>query len=179
MKALALVLFLLGANIASAQSVRVIPVKIQGDDNFPKAIRFFCSYKYPPKRCVQDAITLQLILRRYPVANLGVWNFVTATSDECKNLVRSLGGITGSPTFSVLGNRTTVLEEALFSPSGRRRTELIRMFGTVDRDLLEKAVSHELGHVLCGELNENRAAHNGQDLYTGEVGVCQASRQRP
>lgn len=179
MRALALVLFLSGANIASAQSLRVIPVKIQGDDNFPKAIRFFCSQEYPPKRCVQDAITLQLILRRYPVANLGVWNFVMATSDEWKNLVRSLGGITGSPAFSVLGNRTTVLEEALFSPLGDRRVELVRMFGTVDRDLLEKAVSHELGHVLCGELNENRAAHSGQDLYAGRVGVCQANRQRP
>ena len=179
MKALALVLLLLGANIASAQSVRVIPVKIQGDDNFPKAIRFFCSQEYPLKRCVQDAITLQLILRRYPAANLGVWNFVMATSDEWKNLVHSLGGIAGSPAFSVLGNRTTVLEEALFSPLGDRRAELIRMFGTVDRDLLEQAVSHELGHVLCGELNENRAAHNGQDLYAGRVGVCQDNRQRP
>lgn len=179
MKALALVLLLLGANIASAQSVRVIPVKIQGDDNFPKAIRFFCSQEYPPKRCVQDAITLQLILRRYPAANLGVWNFVMATSDEWKNLVHSLGGIAGSPAFSVLGNRTTVLEEALFSPLGDRRAELIRMFGTVDRDLLEQAVSHELGHVLCGELNENRAAHNGHDLYAARVGVCQDNRQRP
>jgi hypothetical protein len=179
MKALALVLLLLGANIASAQSLRVIPVKIQGDDNFPKAIRFFCSPEYPPERCVQDAITLQRILRRYPVANLGVWNFAMATSDEWKNLVRSLGGITASPAFSVLGNRTTVLEEALFSPLGHRRAELIRMFGTVDRDLLEKAVSHELGHVLCSELNENRAAHNGQDLYAGRVGVCQDNRQHP
>lgn len=177
MKALLLVVFLLIASLARAQSLPVYAVEIQGDAHFPKTIRFFCSQKYARQHCLRDAITLQLILRRYPVANLGSWNFALASSDEWSSLVRSLGGITGSPAFSVEGTRTTVLEEALFSASGRRRAELIRMFGKVDGVLLEQAVSHELGHVLCGELNENQAARNGQDLFAGKASVCNGSTQ--
>ena len=179
MKALLLIVFLSIASLGRAQSLPVYEVKIQGDDHFPKAIRFLCSQKYAQQHCLRDVITLQLILGRYPVANLGTWNFALASSDEWSDLVRSLAGITGSPAFSVWENRTTVLEEALFSASGRRRAELIRMFGKADEVLLEQAVSHELGHVLCGESNENRAARNGQDLFVGKTLVCHASTQLP
>lgn len=178
MKALWLIFLLFAASVAQAQTLRVVPIKIQGDDQFPKTIRFFCTQKYPRKRCVRDAITLQLVLRTYPVVNLGSWNFVLASSDEWTDLVHSLGGVSGSPAFSVLESRTTVFEEALFSAFGRRRAELILMFGTVDRILLEQAVTHELGHILCKDANEIRAAQNGQDLLAGRTWVCQDSKQR-
>lgn len=179
MRAFALIVFLFGIEIAQAQTLRVHSVDVQGNDDFPKTVRFFCTEKYPRPECVRDVTTLLVILRRYPVVNLGSWNFALVSSDEWGNLVSSLSGITvSSPAFSILENRTTVLEAALFSPSGRRRAELIRMFGTVARPLLEQAVAHELGHVLCGEANEDRAAQNGQDLFAGRKLTCHANRQR-
>jgi hypothetical protein len=177
MKSIWLISCFFATSIMQAQTIRGIPVQIRGDEHFSKSIQFFCTQKYNRQHCVRDAIRLQLILGRYPVADLGSWNFVLASSDEWKDLVRGLGGIPGSPAFSVLENRTTVLEEALFSASGSRRAELVRIFGTVDRVLLEQAVSHELGHALCGEFNENRAAQNGHDLFTGRALVCQDRRQ--
>lgn len=179
MKALALIVFLFVTGIAQAQTLRVLSVEVHGSDDFPKAARFFCTEKYPRQDCVRDVTTLLAILRRYPVADLGPWNFALVSSDEWKNVVTRLSGIPlSSPAFSILENRTTVLEGALFSPSGRRRAELIRIFGIVDRPLLEQAVAHELGHVLCGEINEARAAQNGQDLFAGRTLTCHANRQR-
>ena len=178
MKALLSICFLFAAGITQAQTLRAVPVKIQGDDSFPKSIQFFCSQKYPRKRCVRDAITLRLILRTHPVGSLGSWKFVLASSDEWIELMHSLGGITGSPAFSIQENRTTVFEEALFSAFGRRRAELILMFGTVDRSLLEQAVAHELGHILCEEANETRAAQNGQELLAGGTSACRDNQQR-
>ena len=171
MKALWLIFLLSLASVARAQTLQVASVRVR-DDHFPKAVQFFCTRRYSPQHCVRDAITLHLILVRYPVTKLGRWNFVLASSYEWPDLVHSLRGITGSPAFSVLDNRTTVLEEALFAPSAYRRVELIRMFGTVGSTLLEQAVSHELGHALCGELNEDQTAKNGQDLYAGRIPAC-------
>ena len=178
MKVLALVVFLFGAEIAQAQTLRVLAVDVQGNHDLPKTLRFFCSEKYPHQECIRDVTTLLVILRRYPTADLGPWNFALVSSDEWRNVVTRLSGIpVSSPAFSILENGTTVLEGALFSPSGRRRAELIRMFGTVDRPLLEQAVTHELGHVLCGEVNEDQAAQNGQDLFAGRTLTCHAGRQ--
>ena len=178
MKSFWLIGCLFAATITHAQTIRSIRVQIRGDEQFPKSIQFYCAIKYPRQRCVSDAIALERVLRRYPVSKLGPWAFVLAPSDEWKELVRGLGGIPDSPAFSVQENRTTVLEEALFWASGRRRAELIRMFGTVDGALLEQAVSHELGHALCDEFKENRAARNGQDLLAGRTPTCQGSSQR-
>jgi hypothetical protein len=169
---------LFAVSVTQAQTIRGIPIQIQGDERFPQSIQFYCSPKYPRQRCVSDAIALQLVLRRYPVSELGAWSFVLASSSEWKDLVRSLGGIPGSPAFSVWENRTTVLEEALFSASGSRRAELILRFGTVGEPLLLIAVTHELAHVLCGELNENRAAAKGRDLVTAQTPACWDKPQR-
>jgi hypothetical protein len=177
MKAVALLILLFSTGIAEAQTLRVHSVNVQEHHDFPKTIRFFCTQKYPRHECARDVTTLLLILRRYPVGNLGPWNFALVSSDEWRNLVTSVGLTAGSPAFSVLDNRTTVLEEALFSSSGRRRAELIRMFGTVDSSLLEQAVAHELGHVLCGEANEDRAARNGQDLFAARALTCLENKQ--
>lgn len=45
--------------------------------------------------------------------------------------------------------------------------------------LLQKAVAHEIAHALCPELNENRAAAIGRDLFTGKPASCRATRQVP
>ena len=55
MKSNWLLAVLLTIGIAEAQSVRVTPVNIRANDEFPKAIQFFCAKEYGVRRCEEDA----------------------------------------------------------------------------------------------------------------------------
>src|SRR5262249_22569313 len=82
-----------------------------------------------------------------------------------------------SPAFSVLERRTTVFEQALFSPRVSRRAELLRLYGSTGNALLELAVSHELGHALCGDTSEKHTDEYGRQLRAGKVPACYASKR--
>ena len=94
------------------------------------------------------------------------------SSDRWGELIHSLGGNAGSPAFTVIEQRTTVFEQALFSASPRRRTELLQMFSAAGDDLLRIAVSHELGHALCSEADEHLADSHGRELRAGILPAC-------
>jgi hypothetical protein len=75
----------------------------------------------------------------------------------------------------MLERRTTVFEEALFAASGSRRGELLRKFQIPADALLELAVSHELGHALCQEKDEDRTNTYSRYLREGQLPACHHS----
>jgi len=73
--------------------------------------------------------------------------------------------------------RETFLEEALFAHDPERTSELMKEWRRSMPQLLELAVSHELGHALCAELNEAAAIRFSEDLKNGLAPPCRASRE--
>jgi hypothetical protein len=167
-----LVAVLMVALNANAQSLRVRNVRVAQEDGFPSTISFFCNQAYDRNDCKSDVLTLRRALARYPVDRLGQWQFVLVRSDEWRDLLRALHGDPVSPAFTVLERRTTVLEQALFSASASRNAELLERFRTMGEGLLQLAISHELGHGICGELDEVRADEYGRELRNGKTVAC-------
>jgi len=159
--------------------MRVFPVRILTNGHCPKAIQFFCTQDYSRKTCTDHIIVLERELARYPVEQLGTWSFVLAPSDSWKDVVSRLGGDPDSPAFSVIERRTSIFEEALFSVLPARRAELLGIFKTPTDTMLRLAVSHELGHAICKDIDEHRADSYGRDLRAGRVAACGQSTMGP
>jgi hypothetical protein len=135
-----------------------------------------CTTNYSPAQCLTNANELAKVLRRYPTMRLGDWNFVLADSEHWEQLVKSLKRDPGSPAFSELVARVTVLEDTLFETADSRRTKLARRFGQPPGDLLDYAATHEMGHAICRERNEALAEEYGFDLRMGVQPVCGIGR---
>ena len=74
--------------------------------------------------------------------------------------------------------RETFLEEALFVHGPERIAELMDEWRSSMPELLEHAVSHELGHALCEEANERVALRFGEELRKGLTPHCDVSRRK-
>lgn len=160
---------------AQAQKLRIVRVSTEMNDNFPKAIRFFCGNHYDQKDCQQHALSLRRVLAHYPVEQLGSWSFVLVPSADWTYLMTDAKS-PGSPAFTEPNRRTTVFEEVLFSSRPSTRVaELLLMFGVPMGHLLELAVSHELGHALCHDKNEERTKTYEHNLRSGQAPVCYPS----
>ena len=157
---------------AQTRRLRVVRIQIQINDDFPKAIQFFCAQLYKQDHCKKDILALRGELARYPVDQLGLWSFVLVPSGDWRDLVRDMIRDPGSPAITMLERRTSLFEEALFSASGSRRWELQRAFKIPADALLELAVSHELGHALCQEKDEHRANTYSRYLREGQLPAC-------
>lgn len=165
---------------ARAQVLRVVPVPldaVEGASEPLGEIELVCSESYAAESCRLHAAALARELARQPHDGLGRWTFALAPSEGWSELVRSFGGDPRSPAFSVLDRRVTVLEEAIFAPSLPRRLELLGGFGVTGPGLLRLAVAHELGHAVCGELDERRARAYGRRFAAGRA-ACGAGGDR-
>ena len=134
----------------------------------------------PPKwaKCTcqthnQHVLSLRRVLAHYPIEQLGTWSFVLIPSADWRDLVRDIKN-PGSPALTEIERRTTVFEEVLFSPrsSPMRSAELLNMFNIPMEALLDLAVSHELGHALCQEKDEERTNTYGRNLRARQALVC-------
>ena len=163
MKSSLLMAVLLAACAAQTQTLRIVPVHLDATVAFPKTIGFFCSQDYRQQACLRDAITLRLALAAYPLERVGTWSFVLVPTDDWKEFVPSVGDPV-SPAFSIVEQRTTVLESSLFSPSPSRGEEFLKRFGKIGAALLDLAVTHELGHAICQDTNERHADDFGRGL---------------
>jgi len=171
------VTMLVGLPIFShAQSLRVLPAKVHDNVQISKQVEFYCTRNYPRADCEKDVLTLRRELATYQLNQLGPWVIVLVQRDIWKGLVRSLGGYGVSPAFTILERQTTIFDQALFSAFATRRVELLQMFDKSGDALLRLAVSHELGHVLCGEPGERRADDYGHDLRDGKSLTCSPSK---
>src|SRR5690349_6077808 len=172
MKTLRVVTVLVVACTAHAASLRMVPVRFN-DNAVPPAVHIYCATDYNRESCVTDAATLRKTLAIYPLQILDDWSFVLSPSGEnWKDTVRQLGGNPSSPAFTIVDQHLTVFEAALFSGNPGRTAELIRIFGVAHDELLRIAVSHELGHVLCHDLDEQNAEQFGIQLRAKRAGVC-------
>jgi hypothetical protein len=168
----------LACGTAYCQSVRVSPVQIRGDRGFPAAIQFFCTENYSRDDCKNDIFILRQSLARYPLDKLGAWSFVLASSDEWEALMTRLRLPPRSPVFSMLGRNTTIFSRILFPASADRRAELLKTYGVPVSQLLDLAISHELGHAFCHELDEAQATSSAEQLRAGHLPQCKLHSAR-
>ena len=138
----------------------------------PAPQHFVCNTGYSQQDCHQQVSVLRPLLDKYGASRLGAWTWVLIKSQDWKAIQSTHGMDPNSPAFTVLDRRETFFEEALLTPVPERRVELIRQWSLGMDDLLNLAVTHELGHALCNERNERKADGYGELLRKGQAVEC-------
>ena len=172
MKTSFLIAVLLAACAAQTQTLHVVPAHLEGTSQTIKSVQFFCTQNYNRDECLQHALELRRVLMTYPLERLGNWSFVLVPAYKWKDLVRSVGGPTRSPAFTIFEQRTTVMESSLFSATASRSDEFLHVFGVTGEALLELAVNHELGHCVCHDQDERKADDYGRELRRTKTVDC-------
>jgi len=134
--------------------------------------KFICNLGYSQEECHRQFAILRPVLARFHSEAVGDWSWILVRSSDWKALTRRLGGNPESPAFSVLETRVTVFEEALVQSVPQRRAELMNIWHMRIDDLLDEAVTHELGHALCGDTSEARAEHRAFAMQRGKEIAC-------
>lgn len=137
---------------------------------------FFCSAGYNPADCLLHAATLKAVLHQYPAPQLGSWSWVIVRSEDWQPLLRRLRLDQRSPAFSALDQRSTYLDEVLFRSEPKRTAELQGLFHISTEQLLPMAITHELGHAVCQEKDEDAANRIADQLRNGEPVDCLRAR---
>ena len=136
----------------------------------PKSIHFECSQDYDNLDCLKDVAALRKALAPYPLQLLGEWTYYLVMASDWKELAYNRGGVGCSPAFSLLLGRATVLDRSLFSPTADRTLEIRKCFP--DPELVQLAISHEMGHAICQDKDERRADDYGRELRNGKIPNC-------
>ena len=178
MKILAAVMFLCVSLLnGQTTSIKILPIELSNRPaSLSRAISFSCTTDYDPSQCLTSVALLAKVLERYPTQKMGQWTFVLAGSARWRQTVKELGGDPESPAFSELIARVTVLKDELFETSDSRQAMLARRFGLPPGSILDYAVTHEMGHAICGERQENLADKYGLDLRRGIAPTCNLSK---
>ena len=137
--------------------------------------RFVCNTGYTMEKCNKDIAVLRTTLAKYPTAQLGNWTWILVRSDDWKAIVLPRGLDPDSPAFTFYAKRETFIEEALVTQVSVRGRELLLKWSMSIRDLLDFAISHELGHALCNDKDEWNANRVGQLLRDGKAASCEGS----
>ena len=116
--------------------------------------------------------TLKAVLIRYSIGVQSNWNWVIVSSEEWQPWVLRLRLDQRSPAYTDLVSHQTFLEGALFSPQPRRTNELEKNYRDPFDQLLSLAVSHELGHAICRDRNEDIANRVAGLLRSGKHAEC-------
>ena len=162
---------------AQTTSIRILPIELPNRPaSLSHAVSFSCTTDYGPSQCLTSVALLAKVLERYPTERMGQWTFVLAGSARWRQTVKELGGDPESPAFSELSARVTVLEEELFETVDSRQAMLARRFGLPPGSILDYAVTHEMGHAICGERQENLADKYGFYLRRGIPPTCNLSK---
>ena len=150
---------------ATAQAVGGHP-----DDRGNAQMSFYCHTGYSQGACQAQVARLRQTLGNFELAALGDWEWILVRSEDWGRILRRVGRDPDSPAFTILEQRRTFLEEALFQPmAGRSRTLLEKWRVPLDQ-LLDVAVTHELAHALCRERDEAQThAYAGQLSESGQV----------
>jgi hypothetical protein len=171
-KTTVLIVVLFAACAAQTQNLKVISLRVPPNGQTPVAIQFLCSQSYDRAECVKDATALRQAMSPYPTQLLGEWSFVLVSADDWKAMVQRLGGDPVSPAFSMLDQRMTLLDGSLWVASATRNKELLERFRKIGPALVDLAVTHEMGHGICQEKDEQRADDYGKELRSDKVPDC-------
>ena len=139
------------------------------------AQKFVCNTGYSQTKCDEQVVILRKALANYPAARLGNWTWILVRSDDWKAIVLPRGLDPDSPAFTFYAKRETFIEEALVTQVPVRGRELLLKWNMSMRDLLDFAISHELGHALCNDKDERNANRVGQLLRDGKAPSCGAN----
>lgn len=134
---------------------------------------FVCNTGYSLSKCQADMAVLRKTLAKYPDGELREWTWVLVRSADWKYIVMPRGIDPDSPAFTYLPKSETFIEEALVATVPQRMGELIWRWGMSTDDLLELAVAHELGHLLCNEASEAKANRAARSLLEGRPLSCE------
>lgn len=130
---------------------------------------FLCDSRLPAADCTREVGILRSHLQVFPVAQLGAWTWVLIRADRWKDL----GLDAASPAYTAIEDRLTLIDESMLVEKNARRTEeLMRKFELPLAQLVDFAVSHEMGHALCGYKDEFRADAVARRLREGILPYC-------
>src|ERR1700747_1493681 len=121
------------------------------------AQRFVCVTGYSRNECDQEMAVLRKALAKYSVSELGEWTWVLVRSERWELILRAKRLNLGIPALTDPAGRATFFEEALVSGSAGRIADLMVVWHMGRERLLDLAIRHELGHVLCDEPSEEEA----------------------
>jgi hypothetical protein len=133
---------------------------------------YVCNVGYSIQQCHEQMSVLRPLLAKYGADRIGDWTWVLVKSGDWKSLLQLHGMDPNSPAFTFLGRRQTFFEEAMFAPIPGRNAELMSEWSRSADQLLDLAVTHELGHVLCHERDERKADAYSQLLREGQTVIC-------
>jgi hypothetical protein len=178
MKIFTVVIFLCVSSLnAQRTSIKIQPIELPNRPaSLSRTISFSCTTDYDPSQCLKSVASLAKVLEKYPTERMGQWTFVLAGSARWKQTIKELGGDTESPAFSELDARVTVLEEELFETVDSRQAMIARRYRLPPGSILDYAVTHEMGHAICGERQENLADKYGSDLRRGIAPMCNIAK---
>jgi len=133
----------------------------------------FCETRLALENCRNATGILDSHLRTYPVAQLGTWTWVIVSSDYWSALGQELGLDSDSPAYTCIEDRMTLIDESMLTQTNpRRNADLLRKFELPLPKLIDFAVTHEIGHALCGFKDEYKAEAVGRRLRNGELPYC-------
>lgn len=162
--AIAVALMVSVQNAFAAQREPLYKLRVLGPFRFNDARTIYCDASYSVAECSRQVEVLLRALRPYPTALAPNWKWVLVNAEHWKPLLTSFHLDSDSPAVTILDDDVTLLDESLIRPRAERAAELMNGFKIPLDQLLNLAVSHELGHAMCHETNEVRADQIGRDL---------------
>jgi hypothetical protein len=174
---LLVLIVLIAAQLGSAcgQAATQIPAKPVPDSPL-RTQHFVCNVGYSRDLCHQQSVKLAAVLTRYQHQLPDDWTWVLVRSEDWPAILGGLNLHPGSPAFSVLAKRQTFLNEVLIDGNAQDRSELLRTFHVPVDQMLDIAVSHELGHAFCMEASEREADRFAEQLRKAGVAQCNSLR---
>jgi hypothetical protein len=122
---------------------------------------FVCNTGYTVPDCQRDIATLQKVLEKYPLSQLGEWTWVLVRSADWHAIQAPRNLDPNSPAFTYYPARETFIEEALLTNVRQRTFALRDAWRMRMEDLLDYVLAHELAHALCNESDESKARKAG------------------
>jgi hypothetical protein len=148
----------------AAEKQPLYKIRVLGPFRLNDAQTLYCDASYSVPECRRQMDVLSRALRPYPTALAPNWKWVLISAQNWKPLLTSFHLDIDSPAVTILDDDVTLLDESLIKPRPGRAAELINGFKIPMDQLLNVAISHELGHAMCHETNEVRADEIGRDL---------------
>jgi hypothetical protein len=134
--------------------------------------RFCCTVDFPEAQCRKELAVIRDLLSTYHGDHLGPWKWILVFSSDWKPLLQGLGLHVTSPGITSVLDRVTLLEESLFAASPRRATELLLEYKQPLEHLLERTLTHELGHAFCSAWEESLAEAAAREIRGGMRPHC-------
>ena len=133
--------------------------------------KFVCNIGYTVADCMQQRAIVQKTVAQYRKEDFADWTWILVRAEDWKDLMHSLHLDPDSPAFTSVDLHETFLEESLIKPKPERAKEFMHNFSVSLDRMLDLAVTHEIGHVVCGS-TEFLAENYGRELRQGRHPSC-------